>query len=61
MPISRVNVPPLASKSLETRRGADNLNLIDVANDFYTGGSHRLTKFGHFSELDLALNIELIN
>ena len=36
---------------------ADNLNLIDVANDFYTGGSHRLSKFGPFSEVDLTLNI----
>ena len=31
---------------------ADNLNLIDVTNDFYTGNSHRLSKFGHFSEVD---------
>ena len=32
---------------------ADNLNLIDAANDFYSGISHRLSKFGHFSEVDL--------
>ena len=35
------------------KEDADSLNLIDVANDFYTGGSHRLSKFGHFSEVDL--------
>ena len=28
---------------------ADNLNMIDVANDFFTGNSHRLSNFGHFS------------
>ena len=33
------------------RRGK--LNLIDLANDFYIGGSDRLSKFGHFSEVDL--------
>ena len=32
---------------------ARKLNLIDVANDFYTGNSHRLSKFGHFSEVHL--------
>ena len=26
---------------------ADNLNRINAANDFYTGNSHRLSKFGH--------------
>ena len=30
-----------------------NFNLIEVANDFYTGNSHRLSKFGHFSEVHL--------
>ena len=35
------------------KEDADNLNLIDVANDFYgTGNSHRLSKFGHFPEID---------
>ena len=29
------------------KEDADNLNLIDVANDFVTGDSHRLSKFGH--------------
>ena len=29
------------------KEDADNLNLIDVANDFVTGNSHRLSKFGH--------------
>ena len=35
------------------KEDADNLNLIDLANDFYTGVSDRLSKFGHFSEVDL--------
>ena len=35
------------------KEGADNLNLLDVANDFYAQGSHSLSKFGHFSEVDL--------
>ena len=35
------------------KEDADSLNLIDVANDFYTGGSHRLSKFAHFSQVDL--------
>ena len=35
------------------KENADNLNLFDVTNDFYTGNSHRLSKFGHFSEVDL--------
>ena len=35
------------------KEDADNLNLIDVANDFYgTGNSLRLSKFGHFPEVD---------
>ena len=32
---------------------ARKLNLIDVANDFHTGNSHRLSKFGRFSEVHL--------
>ena len=42
------------------KEDADNLYLIDVAfaNAFYTGGSHGLSKFGHFSVQHLAtLNI----
>ena len=35
------------------KEDAENLNLLDVANDFHAGGSHRLSKFGHFSEVDL--------
>ena len=35
------------------KEDADNLNLIDVANDFYTENSYRLSKYGHFSEVDL--------
>ena len=35
------------------KKDADNSNLLDVANDFYAGGSHSLLKFGHFSEADL--------
>ena len=35
------------------KEDARNLNLIDVANDFYTGNSHRLSKFGHFLEVHL--------
>ena len=30
-----------------------NFNLIDVANDFYTGNSQRLSKLGRFSEVHL--------
>ena len=32
---------------------ADNLDLINVANDFVAGNPHRLSKFGHFSQADL--------
>ena len=35
------------------KEDARNLNLIDVANDFYTRNSHRLSKFGRFSEVHL--------
>ena len=35
------------------KEDADNLNRIDVANEFVTGNPHRLSKFGHFSEIDL--------
>ena len=35
------------------KEDADNLNLLDVANNFYAGGSHSLSKFGHLSEVDL--------
>ena len=35
------------------KEDAHNLNPIDVANDIYTGNSHRLSKFGNFSEVDL--------
>ena len=32
---------------------ADNLDLINVANDFVAGNPHSLSKFGHFSQADL--------
>ena len=36
------------------KEDADKLMLlIDVVNDFYTENSRRLSKFGHFSEVDL--------
>ena len=36
------------------KEDADKLMLlIDVANDFYTENSRRLSKFGHFSEVHL--------
>lgn len=35
------------------KEDADNLNLIDVANELVTGNPHRLSKFGHFSEITL--------
>ena len=35
------------------KEDTNNLNLIDVASDFYTGNSHRLSKFGYFTEVDL--------
>ena len=42
------------------KEDADSWNLIDVANDFYTGGSHRLSKFGHFSTYAKHLGINTI-
>ena len=35
------------------KEDTDNLNLLDVANDFYARGSNSLSKFGHFSEVEL--------
>ena len=37
-----------ADVGIQERRGQ-----IEVANDFYTENSRRLSKFGHFSEVDL--------
>ena len=37
-----------ADIGIQGRRGQ-----IDVANDFFTENSRRLSKFGHFSEVDL--------
>ena len=39
--------------NLTYKEDTGNLNLTDVANDFYTGNSHRLSNSGHFSEVDL--------
>ena len=35
----------------------DNTNLIDIANEFVAGNPHRLSKFGHFSSVDLTKNL----
>ena len=37
----------------------DELSYADVANDFYTGNSHKVSKFGHFSEVDLRWTLTL--
>ena len=42
---------PYADASIQ--RGRGKLNLTDFDNDFYTRSSHRLSKFGHFSEVHL--------
>ena len=44
----------LLRADISIKEDADKLMLlIDVANDFYTENSGRLSKFGHFSEVDL--------
>ena len=45
--------PKKRVNNLTYKEDTGNLNLIDVANDFYTGNSHRLSNSGHFSEVDL--------
>ena len=37
----------------------DELSYADVANDFYTGNSHRLSEIGHFSKVFLRRTLTL--
>lgn len=36
------------------KEDVDNVDLIDVANEFVAGNPHWLSKFWHFSEADVA-------